>query len=109
MSFSFHLHFRAGDLAQGSTEERISVLKSTLLDPVATGLMRHAGVTAVSCILVQPAGAGKGPLRNCFHWTQERETFDEWPLLRHVEPPLSDLLELVSSYIGLLLIHCSVL
>ena len=90
------LSFRAEGLTQGSTEDRIATLRSALLDPTATSMMRHAGVTAVSCILVQPGDApGKAPLRNCFHWTQERDTFDEWPLLRHVEPPLSDLLELV--------------
>ncbi|CAI7906126.1 unnamed protein product [Closterium sp. NIES-54] len=74
-------------------EDRIHTLRRSLLDADAASTLHGAGVTAVSCIVVQH-GQGRAPLRHCFHWSEERETFEEWPLMRHVEPPLSDLLEL---------------
>eukprot|EP00850_Spirogloea_muscicola_P009035 SM000050S16960 [mRNA] locus=s50:1564:20514:- [translate_table: standard] len=36
----------------------------------------------------------KSPLRHCFHWSDTEQRYMEQPLLRHVEPPLANLLEL---------------
>lgn len=48
---------------------------------------------AVSCILQRDEG--RSPARHHLAWSEAESRFRELPLLRHVEPLLSDLLELV--------------
>jgi acetyl-CoA carboxylase/biotin carboxylase 1 len=52
-----------------------------------------AGVKVISCI-VQRDGALM-PMRRTFLLSDEKLGYEEEPILRHVEPPLSSLLELV--------------
>ena len=61
--------------------------------------LRAAGVKVVSCI-VQRDGALM-PMRRTFLLSEEKLCYEEEPILRHVEPPLSALLELVCNSIKL--------
>lgn len=56
-------------------------------------MLQVSGVGLVSCIIQRDEG--RAPTRHCFQWSLDLQHFSEEPLLRHVEPPLSNLLELV--------------
>lgn len=56
-------------------------------------MLQVSGVGVVSCVIQRDEG--RAPTRHCFQWSHEHHYFAEEPLLRHVEPPLSNLLELV--------------
>lgn len=78
------------DQAQERTIKLAKLLKDQEL-----GLVLHtAGVGGISCIIQRDEG--RTPMRHSFHWSEERTCYEEEPLLRHVEPPLSVYLELVS-------------
>eukprot|EP00897_Mesotaenium_endlicherianum_P010369 jgi/Mesen1/9360/ME000061S08809 len=77
---------------EAAAELRIKMLGSLVLGPKLGELLHETGVELVSCLVRRDDVSL--PARHCFHWSNERSMFLEQPLLRHVEPPLSDLLEL---------------
>jgi acetyl-CoA carboxylase/biotin carboxylase 1 len=70
--------------------DKLSVI---LKQDIVIADLRAAGVKVISCI-VQRDGALM-PMRRTFLLSEERLCYEEEPILRHVEPPLSSLLELV--------------
>ena len=61
--------------------------------------LRTAGVGVISCIIQRDEG--RAPMRHSFHWSAEKLYYEEEPLLRHLEPPLSIYLELVCYFLAL--------
>ena len=70
-----------------------------LKQDIVTADLRAAGVKVISCI-VQRDGALM-PMRRTLLLSEEKLCYEEEPILRHVEPPLSALLELVYNSIKL--------
>lgn len=54
--------------------------------------LQAVGVEVISCIIRRDEG--RTPMRHSFYWSAEKNYYDEEPLLRHLEPPLSTYLEL---------------
>ncbi|KAI4337725.1 hypothetical protein L6164_016106 [Bauhinia variegata] len=77
---------------EDQAQERINKL-AKILKGQEVGLTIHtAGVGVVSCIIQRDEG--RAPMRHSFHWSAEKHYYEEEPLLRHLEPPLSMYLEL---------------
>lgn len=96
------------DLCSGDedqAQERINKLAKILKEQELGSSLRTAGVGVISCIIQRDEG--RAPMRHSFYWSEEKLYYEEEPLLRHVEPPLSIYLELVSYY--MVLAHLSVL
>jgi acetyl-CoA carboxylase / biotin carboxylase 1 len=85
---------------EDQAQERINKLSKILKDNTITSHLNGAGVRVVSCIIQRDEG--RSPMRHSFKWSSDKLYFEEDPMLRHVEPPLSTFLELVCSfYFGL--------
>lgn len=78
---------------EAAARDRVKQLQEELLHPGIGHLLHATGVEVVSCLVHRDDG--KMPARHCFHWSPSELAYLEQPLLRHVEPPLADLLELV--------------
>ncbi|GLJ49976.1 hypothetical protein SUGI_1062920 [Cryptomeria japonica] len=78
---------------EDQAQERIKKLAKALKDEKLGSSLRVAGVGVISCMIQRDEG--RAPMRHCFHWSSENQCYEEEPLLRHVEPPLSNFLELV--------------
>lgn len=76
------------DQAQHRMEKLTKILKDT---SVASDL-RAAGLKVISCIVQRDEA--RMPMRHTFLWLDEKSCYEEEQILRHVEPPLSALLEL---------------
>ncbi|CAO2034081.1 unnamed protein product [Urochloa humidicola] len=76
------------DQAQHRMEKIYKILKDT---SVANDL-RAAGLKVISCIVQRDEA--RMPMRHTFIWSDEKSCYEEEQILRHVEPPLSLLLEL---------------
>ncbi|KAK4489931.1 hypothetical protein RD792_000579 [Penstemon davidsonii] len=77
---------------EDQAQERINKLAKILKDKEVSSNLRNAGVGVISCIIQRDEG--RGPMRHSFHWSEEKLYYEEEPLLRHLEPPLSIYLEL---------------
>ncbi|MCO5565015.1 hypothetical protein L7F22_018685 [Adiantum nelumboides] len=77
---------------EDQAQERVEKLVKALKEEPLSSSINAAGVKVVSCIIQRDEG--RSPMRHCFYWSQEDHRFVEEPILRHVEPPLSNLLEL---------------
>ncbi|XP_010261220.1 PREDICTED: acetyl-CoA carboxylase 1-like [Nelumbo nucifera] len=77
---------------EDQAQERINKLAKILKDKDVCSDLRAAGVGVVSCIIQRDEG--RAPMRHSFHWSLEKLYYEEEPLLRHLEPPLSIFLEL---------------
>ena len=88
----FTLMLCSGD--EDQAQERINKLAKILKEHGVASSLRTAGVGVISCIIQRDEG--RAPMRHSFHWTAEKSYYEEEPLLRHLEPPLSIYLELVS-------------
>ncbi|KAI3465083.1 hypothetical protein Pfo_021746 [Paulownia fortunei] len=77
---------------EDQAQERINKLAKILKEKEVSSSLRNAGVGVVSCIIQRDEG--RGPMRHSFHWSAEKLFYEEEPLLRHLEPPLSIYLEL---------------
>ncbi|KZV44505.1 Acetyl-CoA carboxylase 1 isoform 1 [Dorcoceras hygrometricum] len=77
---------------EDQAQERINKLAKTLKEKEVSSSLRNAGVSVISCIIQRDEG--RGPMRHSFHWSVEKLYYEEEPLLRHLEPPLSIYLEL---------------
>ncbi|PIN24736.1 Acetyl-CoA carboxylase [Handroanthus impetiginosus] len=77
---------------EDQAQERINRLAKILKEKEISSSLRNAGVGVVSCIIQRDEG--RGPMRHSFHWSEEKLYYEEEPLLRHLEPPLSIYLEL---------------
>ncbi|CAM8936060.1 unnamed protein product [Rhodiola kirilowii] len=77
---------------EDQAQERIKKLAKILKDQEVSSSLRNAGIGVISCIIQRDEG--RAPMRHSFHWTAEKLYFEEEPLLRHLEPPLSIYLEL---------------
>ncbi|XVE55454.1 hypothetical protein DITRI_Ditri03aG0159900 [Diplodiscus trichospermus] len=77
---------------EDQAQERINKLAKILKDKEVGSSLRSAGVGVISCIIQRDEG--RTPMRHSFHWSAEKLFYEEEPLLRHLEPPLSIFLEL---------------
>ncbi|CAH2075711.1 unnamed protein product [Thlaspi arvense] len=77
---------------EDQAQERIHKLAKILRDKEVGSSLRTAGVGVISCIIQRDEG--RIPMRHSFHWSTEKLHYEEEPLLRHLEPPLSIYLEL---------------
>ncbi|VFQ86721.1 unnamed protein product [Cuscuta campestris] len=77
---------------EDQAQERVDKLAKILKERDISSSLRNAGVGVISCIIQRDEG--RGPMRHSFHWSEEKQYFQEEPLLRHLEPPLSIYLEL---------------
>eukprot|EP01018_Ginkgo_biloba_P038670 Gb_33780 [translate_table: standard] len=77
---------------EDQAQERINKLAKALKEETLGSSLRVAGVGVISCIIQRDEG--RAPMRHCFHWSTENQCYEEEPLLRNVEPPLSNFLEL---------------
>ncbi|KAJ4966755.1 hypothetical protein NE237_018604 [Protea cynaroides] len=77
---------------EDQAQERINKLAKILKEKEVGSDLRAAGVGVVSCIIQRDEG--RSPMRHSFHWSHEKLYYEEEPLLRHLEPPLSMFLEL---------------
>ncbi|OIV96706.1 hypothetical protein TanjilG_09248 [Lupinus angustifolius] len=77
---------------EDQAQERIKKLAKFLKDEEVGSTIRAAGVGVISCIIQRDEG--RAPVRHSFHWSAEKHYYEEEPLLRHLEPPLSIYLEL---------------
>ncbi|XP_042520435.1 acetyl-CoA carboxylase 1-like [Macadamia integrifolia] len=77
---------------EDQAQERINKLAKILKEKEVGSSLRAAGVGVISCIIQRDEG--RAPMRHSFHWSLEKLYYEEEPLLRHVEPPLSMFLEL---------------
>ncbi|CAA0843383.1 Acetyl-CoA carboxylase 1, partial [Striga hermonthica] len=77
---------------EDQAQERINKLAKILKEKEISSSLRNAGVEVVSCIIQRDEG--RGPMRHSFHWSEGKLYYEEEPLLRHLEPPLSIYLEL---------------
>lgn len=77
---------------EDQAQERINKLAKILKENTISSNLRSAGVKVVSCIIQRDDG--RAPMRHCFPWSTDKLHYEEEPLLRHLEPPLSTFLEL---------------
>lgn len=77
---------------EDQAQERTNKLAKILKDQEVSSSLRTAGVGVISCIIQRDEG--RAPMRHSFHWSTEKLYYEEEPLLRHLEPPLSIYLEL---------------
>ncbi|KAL0300319.1 UNVERIFIED_CONTAM: Acetyl-CoA carboxylase 1 [Sesamum angustifolium] len=77
---------------EDQAQERVSKLAKILKEKEVSSSLSNAGVGVVSCIIQRDEG--RGPMRHSFHWSAAKLYYEEQPLLRHLEPPLSIYLEL---------------
>ncbi|XP_031273028.1 acetyl-CoA carboxylase 1-like [Pistacia vera] len=77
---------------EDQAQERINKLAKILKGEEVGSSLRTAGVGVISCIIQRDEG--RAPMRHSFHWSSEKHYYEEEPLLRHLEPPLSIYLEL---------------
>ena len=89
------LAFCSGD--EDQAQERIYKLAKILKEKEVGSCLHTAGAGVISCIIQRDEG--RTPMRHSFHWSTEKLHYEEEPLLRHLEPPLSIYLELVCSYL----------
>nr|ACZ50637.1 homomeric acetyl-CoA carboxylase [Arachis hypogaea] len=77
---------------EDQAQERINKLAKILKEEEVGSTIRGTGVGVISCIIQRDEG--RTPMRHSFHWSAEKLYYQEEPLLRHLEPPLSIYLEL---------------
>ncbi|KAL5992309.1 acetyl-coenzyme-A carboxylase [Asimina triloba] len=77
---------------EDQAQERINKLAKILKDKDVSSSLCSAGVGVISCIIQRDEG--RAPMRHSFHWSAAKLYYEEEPLLRHLEPPLSTFLEL---------------
>ncbi|XP_030541394.1 acetyl-CoA carboxylase 1-like isoform X2 [Rhodamnia argentea] len=77
---------------EDQAQERINKLAKILKEQELSSSLRTSGVGVISCIIQRDEG--RAPMRHSFHWSAEKCHYEEEPLLRHLEPPLSIYLEL---------------
>ncbi|XP_031498417.1 acetyl-CoA carboxylase 1-like isoform X2 [Nymphaea colorata] len=77
---------------EDQAQERITKLAKTLKERSIVSSLLEAGINVVSCIIQRDEG--RAPMRHSFHWSAGKQYYEEEPLLRHLEPPLSTFLEL---------------
>lgn len=77
---------------EDQAQERIHRLAKILREKEVSSSLRDVGVGVISCIIQRDEG--RTPMRHSFYWSAEKHYYDEEPLLRHLEPPLSIYLEL---------------
>ncbi|KAK9270500.1 hypothetical protein L1049_026080 [Liquidambar formosana] len=77
---------------EDQAQERINKLAKIIKEQEVGSSLRTAGVGVISCIIQRDEG--RAPMRHSFHWSAEKLYYEEEPLLRHLEPPLSIYLEL---------------
>ncbi|KAM7252837.1 hypothetical protein ACFE04_025455 [Oxalis oulophora] len=77
---------------EDQAQERIKKLAKILKEQEVGFSLRDAGVGVISCIIQRDEG--RTPMRHSFHWSSDKQYYEEEPLLRHLEPPLSIYLEL---------------
>ncbi|OVA14638.1 Carboxyl transferase [Macleaya cordata] len=77
---------------EDQAQERINKLAKILKEKQVGSALRSVGVRVISCIIQRDEG--RAPMRHSFHWSLEKLYYEEEPLMRHLEPPLSIFLEL---------------
>jgi acetyl-CoA carboxylase / biotin carboxylase 1 len=82
---------------EDQAQERVNKLSKILKDNTVTSHLNDACVKVVTCIIQRDEG--RPPMRHSFQWSIDKLYYEEDPMVRHVEPPLSTFLELVCCYI----------
>ncbi|KAJ7965672.1 Acetyl CoA carboxylase [Quillaja saponaria] len=77
---------------EDQAQERINKLAKILKEKDLCASIHSAGVGVITCIIQRDEG--RAPMRHSFYWSAEKLYYEEEPLLRHLEPPLSIYLEL---------------
>ncbi|KAL5714796.1 acetyl-coenzyme-A carboxylase [Ranunculus cassubicifolius] len=77
---------------EDQAQERIDKLAKILKEKQVGSALHSAGVGDISCIIQRDEG--RAPVRHSFQWSPEKLYYEEDPLQRHLEPPLSIFLEL---------------
>ncbi|KAJ8436418.1 hypothetical protein Cgig2_013459 [Carnegiea gigantea] len=77
---------------EDQAQERINRLAKILREKEVSSSLRDVAIGVISCIIQRDEG--RAPMRHSFYWSTEKNYYDEDPLLRHLEPPLSIYLEL---------------
>ncbi|KAK4274088.1 hypothetical protein QN277_017370 [Acacia crassicarpa] len=77
---------------EDQAQERINKLAKILKEKDVGSTIHAAGVGVINCIIQRDEG--RAPMRHSFYWSAEKLYYEEEPLLRHLEPPLSIYLEL---------------
>ena len=90
---------------EDQAQERIKKLAKILKEQGVASSLHSAGVRVISCIIQRDEG--RAPMRHSFHWSSEKLYYEEEPLLRHLEPPLSIYLELVSNFVVVAPVFCA--
>ncbi len=83
----------------GDDADRIAKLPLILKDNVTD--LHASGVKTISFIVQRDEA--RMTMRRTFLWSDEKLSYEEEPILRHVEPPLSALLELVRDIIKMIM------
>lgn len=92
--FDYYNKFSShGSGDEDQAQERIDKLAKILREREVSSDLRDVGVGVISCIIQRDEG--RTPMRHSFYWSEEKQYYNEEPLLRHLEPPLSIYLELV--------------
>ncbi|XP_062225261.1 acetyl-CoA carboxylase 2 isoform X2 [Phragmites australis] len=73
-------------------QHKMTKLSKILKDSSVTSDLRAAGLKVISCIVQRDEA--RMTMRHTFLWSDEKLCYEEEQILRHVEPPLSALLEL---------------
>uniref|UniRef100_A0A6V7QRJ1 Acetyl-CoA carboxylase n=1 Tax=Ananas comosus var. bracteatus TaxID=296719 RepID=A0A6V7QRJ1_ANACO len=76
---------------EDQAQERINKIAKILKEKVLCSDLCNAGIRVINCIIQRDEG--RAPMRHSFHWSDEKLYYEEEPLLRHLEPPLSTFLE----------------
>ncbi|XP_054796887.1 acetyl-CoA carboxylase 1-like [Prosopis cineraria] len=77
---------------EDQAQERTNKLAKLLKEQEVGSAIHAVGVGVISCIIQRDEG--RAPMRHSFHWSEEKICYEEEPLLRYLEPPLSVYLEL---------------
>ncbi|XP_072977660.1 acetyl-CoA carboxylase 1-like isoform X1 [Typha angustifolia] len=77
---------------EDQAQERVNKLAKIFKENALSSGLCESGVRVISCIIQRDEG--RAPMRHFFYWSAEKLHYDEEPLIRHLEPPLSTFLEL---------------
>eukprot|EP00850_Spirogloea_muscicola_P017414 SM000149S01349 [mRNA] locus=s149:208717:222851:+ [translate_table: standard] len=91
-SLAFDNNFHIALVPQDGMKPRDDQLQLELLEALPHTQLREASVGVVSCVIAQPEGLSF--VRQSFQWSKEQSCYMEKSLLRHLEPPVSNLLNM---------------
>eukprot|EP00850_Spirogloea_muscicola_P021958 SM000269S09913 [mRNA] locus=s269:25943:40084:- [translate_table: standard] len=91
-SLAFGNNFHIALVPQDGMKPRDDQIQVEILEALPHMQLREASVGVVSCVIAQPEGLSF--VRQSFQWSEEQSCYMEKSLLRHLEPPVSNLLNM---------------